>query len=85
MTKPSYDPAYTIASPEQQQLFNAADDMRAALEPFAAFGEGRAFEILPDDFNITPGSALAGVQLTAGDIRKAIAAIAIAKAKAKGE
>jgi hypothetical protein len=52
-------------------------ELRAALEPFAAFDDGRAPEHLP----ITSGSGMARRQLTIGDCRKAKAALSAAPFK----
>jgi hypothetical protein len=55
-------------------LLTERDALRAALEPFAEF-VGERDTWLPDDRPITPGSSLAKRQLTAGDCRRAAAAL----------
>ena len=46
-----------------------------ALRPFAKFAEAGSFDRLPDDFPMTAGSPLARKQVTAGDFKRARAAL----------
>jgi len=53
----------------------SADDLRAALEPFAEFARASGFSKLPDDLPMTQGSRLARRQVTAGDFKRALATL----------
>ena len=52
-----------------------ADDLRTALEPFAEFARASGFDRLPDDMPMTQGSRMARRQVTAGDFKRALAAL----------
>jgi hypothetical protein len=63
---------------EVKPLFDCAapaDDLRAALEPFAEFARASGLDRMPDDMPMTQGSRMARRQVTAGDFKRALAAL----------
>lgn len=52
-----------------------SDGLREALEPFAEFARASSFDKLPDDMPMTQGSRMARRQVTAGDFKRALAAL----------
>lgn len=50
-----------------------------ALRPFADFGSLKGMDLMPDNHPITSGSIMAAKQVTVGDFRKAVSALAAAK------
>lgn len=50
-------------------------ELEGALQPFAAFSMASSFEKLPDDLPMTQGSRMAHRQVTAGDFKRARAAL----------
>lgn len=66
-----FNAALSHPAPAPQPL----EYLRTALEPFAAFARASSFDKLPDDLPMTQGSRFARRQITAGDFKRALAAI----------
>lgn len=58
-----------------------SDGLREALEPFAEFARASSFDKLPDDMPMTQGSRFARRQVTAGDFKRALAALSASPAQ----
>jgi hypothetical protein len=64
---------------ERDALAERVERLEVALRPFAAYGALRGMDLVPDDMALTKGSNLAARQVTAGDFRRARAALSTAQ------